>query len=47
VRYLWMLKDGHFLLRDRDALKQGDATLELKPVLRFPGPLLWLEMDPS
>jgi len=47
VRYLWMLKDGHFLLRDREALKQGDATLELKPVLHFPGPLLWLEMDPS
>jgi hypothetical protein len=46
-RYLWALKDGHFLLRDRDGLEQGDATLELKPFLRFPGPLLWLEMDPS
>ena len=47
VRYLWMLKDGHFLLRDRDGLEQGDATLELKPLLHFPGPLLWLEMDPT
>ncbi|MGD0830627.1 MAG: hypothetical protein ABR907_06775 [Terracidiphilus sp.] len=47
VRYLWMLKDGHFLLRDGNALKLGDATLELKPYLRFPGPLLYLEMDPS
>ena len=47
VRYLWMLKDGHFLLRDRDGLAQGDATLELKPLLRFPGPLLWLELDPT
>jgi hypothetical protein len=47
VRYLWMLKDGHFLLRDRDGLEQGDATLDLKPLLRFPGPLLWVEMDPS
>jgi hypothetical protein len=47
VRYLWMLKDGHFLLRDRDGLEQGDATLELKPFLRFPGPLLWLELDPT
>jgi hypothetical protein len=46
-RYLWMLKDGHFLLRDRDGLLQGDATLELKPFLHFPGPLLWLELDPS
>jgi hypothetical protein len=47
VRYLWMLKDGHFLLRDRNRLEQGDATLELKPYLRFAGPLLYLEMDPS
>jgi hypothetical protein len=47
VRYLWMLKDGHFLLRDRDGLSQGDAALSLKPILRFPGPLLWMDMDPS
>jgi hypothetical protein len=47
ARYLWMLKDGHFLLRDRDNLELGDATLELKPSLRFQGPLLFLEMDPS
>jgi len=47
VRYLWALKDGHFLLRDRDGLAQGDATLELKPLLQFPGPLLWLELDPT
>jgi hypothetical protein len=47
ARYLWMLKDGHFLLRDRDNLQQGDATLELKPLLHFPGPLLWMEIDPT
>jgi hypothetical protein len=47
VRYLWALKDGHFLLRDRDGLAQGDATLEVKPFLQFPGPLLWLELDPT
>ena len=46
-RYLWMLKDGHFLLRDRDGLSMGDASLELKPFLRFPGPVLWLELDPT
>jgi hypothetical protein len=46
-RYLWMLNDGRFLLRDRDNLELGEATLELKPFLRFPGPLLWLEMDPA
>ena len=47
VRYLWMLKDGHFLLRDRDGLEQGDANLEMKPMLHFPGPLLWIETDPT
>ena len=46
ARYLWMLGDGHFLLRDGDELKQGDASLELKPYLHFPGPLLWMEIDP-
>ncbi len=47
VRYLWMLKDGHFLLRDRDGIEQGDATLTMKPLLHFPGPIQWMEMDPS
>jgi hypothetical protein len=46
VRYLWMLKDGHYLLRDRDGIEEGDATLNLKPYLHFPGPVLWMEMDP-
>ena len=47
ARYLWMLKDGHFLLRDGDEIRLGDASLELKPYLHFPGPLVWMEMDPS
>ena len=47
ARYLWMLRDGHFLLRDRDSLQRGDATLELKPFLHFQGPLLSVEMDPA
>lgn len=47
ARYLWMLKDGHFLLRDRNTLAQGSATLELKPLFKFPGPLLWLGVDPT
>jgi hypothetical protein len=46
-RYLWMLRDGSFLVRDLRELKTGDASLELKPYLRFPGPLLWLETDPT
>jgi hypothetical protein len=47
ARYLWMLKDGHFLFRDQDTLQAGDASLQLKPLLQFPGPLLSLELDPT
>jgi hypothetical protein len=47
LRYLWMLKGGHFLVRDQDQLQTGDASLELKPYLRFPGQVLTLEMDPA
>ena len=47
ARYLWMLRDGHFLLRDRDSLEEGDASLKLSPLLKFPGPLLSVELDPS
>ena len=45
--YLWMLDGGHFLLRDGDQLREGNADLDLKPLLQFPGPLLSVEMDPS
>lgn len=47
ARYLWMLKDGHFLLRDRESLVEGDASLKLTPLLKFPGPLLSLQLDPG
>lgn len=46
-RYLWMADEGHFLFRDRSDLKQGDAALELAPLLHFRGPLLWVEMNPT
>ena len=46
-RYLWMLRDGHFLLRDRNNLIEGDTTLRMKLLLQFPGLLLWLELDPT
>jgi hypothetical protein len=46
-RYLWMLKNGHFLLRDGDGLQLGDATLAMEPSLRFPGPLLTVQLDPD
>jgi len=47
VRYLWPLNNGHFLVRDRNNLFEGDATLTLKPYLDFPGSLLWIELDPQ
>ena len=47
ARYLWMLRNGRFLLRDADTVKEGDARLGLKPLLQFPGPLLSLDMDPA
>src|SRR6266568_1457008 len=46
-RYVWMLNDGHFVLRDQNDLQLGDRTLELKPKFHFRGPILWLEIDPT
>jgi len=46
-RYLWMLNGDHFLLRDRNLLQMGDASLHLEPFLRFPGPLKSIELDPK
>jgi len=46
-RYLWMLNDGHFLLRTAYGLLKGDAELKTKEYLRWPGRLMWIEMDPE
>jgi hypothetical protein len=46
-RYLWMLNDGHFLLRSPGGLDEGDAQLKMTPYLRLPGRLRWIQMDPS
>lgn len=46
-RYLWVLANGTFLLRDRNTVSEGDATLRAKPLFQFPGPLLWLDADPT
>ena len=45
--FIWALKDGHFFLRNRNLLSVGDASLHLKPFLRFPGPLLTVSLDPT
>jgi hypothetical protein len=46
-RYVWMRNDGKFLLRDRNSLEIGDASLHLEPFLRFPGPVNFIELDPD
>jgi hypothetical protein len=46
-RYLWMLKNGNFLLHDTDGLEQGDRSLKTTPFLNLPGRLLFLQMDPT
>jgi hypothetical protein len=46
-RYLWTLKNGKFLLRDKNALQIGDAALHLQPFLRFPGPVSFIEFAPD
>ena len=46
-RYLYPLSAGEFVLRDQDQLKLGNASLQLKPWLKFPGQVIWVEVDPS
>jgi len=41
------LDNGHFFLNDGNDLMQGDADLDLKPALHFPGPLLSWGSDPT
>ena len=47
ARYLYMLDNGQFALRDRDSIELSDATLQITPWLRFPGAVYWAEFDPS
>jgi hypothetical protein len=46
-RYVFILEGGKFALRDRDTLSLGDDSLALTPWLHFPGPLQYVEFDPS
>jgi hypothetical protein len=46
-RYLWVLKDHRFFLRDRNLVQTGDASLHLEPFLRFPGLVKSIELDPG
>lgn len=46
-RYLYMLGNGQFLFRDGNMLSLVDASLQVKPFLQFPGPVLGVETDPA
>lgn len=45
--FVWTLGNGEFLLRNGQELERGDRSLELKDYLRYPGPLVWVEVDPE
>ncbi len=47
ARYLWPLKDGRFLLRDRNQIDLVDKGLHRTAFLRFPGVVQSLELPPD
>lgn len=47
AQYLWPLRDGRFVLRDRDSLEIGNSSLRLTPYLHFPGTVNHIEFDPE
>lgn len=47
ARFVWALKDGHFLLRDQQGLKIGDPSLQTKPLLSLTGEFRSLQIDPN
>ncbi len=46
-RYLWMLQGGHFLVRQRNTLLEGDSTLVLKEYLHPEGALASVQLSPD
>lgn len=46
-RYVYPLDHEQYLFRDQNDLYLGDASLQLKPFLHFPGPVVWVEVDPT
>jgi len=47
ARFVWALKDGHFLLRDQQGLKIGDATLQTRSLVSLSGEFRSLQIDPT
>lgn len=46
-RYLWPLRDGLFMVRQRNSLFLTDKKLELRPYLQFDAPLQAIEVAPD
>ncbi|HEX4286449.1 MAG TPA: hypothetical protein VHZ28_15255 [Terracidiphilus sp.] len=47
MRYLWVFRDGQFLLRDRDGFEIGDSSLKVRPLFRAVGQFLSVDVDPA
>jgi len=47
ARYLWALRNGKFLVRQRDMLLTTDAKLELQPYLQSPTPIRLVKLSPG
>ncbi len=47
ARYLWALRNGRFLVRQRDALFITDSSLELRPYIQASAPILLVELSPD
>jgi len=46
-RYLWALRDGQFLVRQRDSLFLVDRSLELQPFLQSESPVRLVKLSPD
>lgn len=46
-RYLWPLRNGRFIVRQRNSLYLTDSNLELRPYLRFDTPLQAVQIAPD
>jgi hypothetical protein len=47
ARYLWPLRDGRFMVRERNSLFLTDRHLELRPYVQFDNPLRAVELAPD
>jgi hypothetical protein len=46
-RYLWALRDGRFLVRQRDSIFLTDSSLELQPYIESSSPIRLVKLSPD